>query len=425
MLTQVVSGEGTYAYGYDVMGRPSSLTYPDGHTRTQLYDDLGRITSRCYTYAGAVERCYTAQYDAVGNPTRMVDPDGADVFAYDALDRLTKVTREVGGAAVSVEDYAYNALGALKLNAGVALDHQRPRLDGAGLADAAVPATLGGQPVTLDLGGRVTSLRGTTFTWSGQGYVKQAQDPIPAAPEVYGVDTSLRRIAKLQGSTKEVYVYEGLDRVATLDQTGAVKEAYLFDGIDHPLRVTQGATATVAYYEVDLAGSVRALHATGGASLGGYRYTAFGQTLEDTTFVNQPLRWKARWFSPVAGGTYDVRARPWSPELGVFLSIDEYAFHDEKTTLWAWPGQNPVRFSDPEGRGTSGGGGSSDDYGDCKPQPGCPSCPSPPPNDSRRDTDHSHWPCPGAHTHHYRYEYNQSPDCKCHLKKIETHVTCG
>jgi RHS repeat-associated protein len=364
MLTQVVSGEGTYSYGYDVMGRQRSITYPDGHVRTQLYDDLGRITSRCYSYSGPTERCYTAEYDAVGNPTRMADPDGVDVFTYDALDRLKKVTREVGGVEVAVEDYDYNALGALKLNAGVPLAHQRPRLDGAGLADAAVPASAGGQPVSLDAGGRVTSLRGTSFTWSAQGFVRQAQDPVPAAPELYGVDSNLRRISKTQSGSSEVYVFEGVDRIATLAPNGTVKEGYLFDGIDHPLRIKITATGTTAYYELDLAGNVRGLRASGGASIGGYRYSAFGQTLEDTSSITQPLRWKGRWFSPVAGGTYDVRARQWSPELGVFLTVDEFAWFSERTTLWGWPGMNPIRFDDLFGRGGDappgpGGGGGS------------------------------------------------------------------
>ena len=124
---------------------------------------------------------------------------------------------------------------------------------------------------------------------------------------------------------------------------------YLFDGIDHPLRIKQGAT--IAYYEIDLAFNVRRLRASGGVDLGGYRYTAFGQTKTDTTTLAQQLRWKGRWASAVAGGIYDVRARQWAPELGVFLSIDEYEFHDMKSTLWGWPRQNPMAFADPQGRG--------------------------------------------------------------------------
>ena len=48
-------------------------------------------------------------------------------------------------------------------------------------------------------------------------------------------------------------------------------------------------TNTTAYFELDLAGNVRGLRASGGASLGDYRYSAFGQTLEDTTMITQPL----------------------------------------------------------------------------------------------------------------------------------------
>jgi RHS repeat-associated protein len=356
MATQAVSGEGTYAYGYDVMGRPSSLTYPDGHTRTQVYDDLGRITSRCYGYSGPTTRCYTASYDAVGNPVTMSDPDGADTLVYDALDRLKKVTRVASGV-TTVEDYAYNALGALKVNAGVVLDDQRPKLAGGGTADAAVPANVGGQAVVLDAGGRVTSLRGTTFKWAPDGTLHEADDPPPAVAETYGIDAHGRRFRRqLAGSPVEFYAYEGLDRVAIIGpnvgaNAGPVLESYLFDGIDHPLRIARpGASTNYDYYEVDLAGNVRGLRASGGASLGGYRYSAFGQTLEDTSLIAQPLRWKARWFSPVAGGTYDVRARQWSPELGVFLSVDEFEFHDRRSTLWGWAHQSPVRYRDPSGR---------------------------------------------------------------------------
>jgi RHS repeat-associated protein len=359
VATQTITGEGTYSYGYESMGRNDYLEYPDGHVRRQVYDDLGRITSRCYEYSGPVNRCYTAQYDAVGNPTRMTDPQGVDILEYDGLDRLKKVTREEpAGTVIAVEDYDYNKLGALKLNASVALDHQRPKLAGGGNADAAVPATVGGQAITLDAVGRITSLRGATFTWNKKGYLQQAQDPAPAVAEEYAVDAQMRRFAKVQGTAKEYYLYEGLDRVATLNTSGTVVETWLFDGIDHPLRIKQGATT--AYYELDLAGNVRALRGPSGTDLGSLRYTAFGQTLVDTTTVSQPLRWKGRWYSSIATGIYDVRARQWAPEIGAFLSIDEYAYHDIRSTLWAWPQQNPVALSDTTGR-------SGCDPGRCKP----------------------------------------------------------
>ena len=145
-------------------------------------------------------------------------------------------------------------------------------------------------------------------------------------------------------------------KLASVPRLASDAGFYLFDGIDHPLRIKITSSSTTAYYELDLAGNVRGLRASGGASLGGYRYSAFGVTLEDTTSITQPLRWKARWWSPVAGGTYDVRARQWSPELGVFLSVDEFDWFSETTTLWGWPGMSPSRYSDPRGRGSPGVG---------------------------------------------------------------------
>jgi hypothetical protein len=40
----------------------------------------------------------------------------------------------------------------------------------------------------------------------------------------------------------------------------------------------------------------------------------------------------------------------WSPALGSFLAVDEFVFQDPTSTLWGWPNQNPISFSDPSGR---------------------------------------------------------------------------
>jgi RHS repeat-associated protein len=351
LKTQTILGEGTYSYQYDALGRNNLLEFPDGHVRRQQYDLLGRINQRCYEYPNVTSnRCYGAEYDAEGNPTKLIDPEGEDRIEYDALDRVSKVTRVFTGGSNKVETYAYNALGALKTNAGVALDHQRPRLDGAGKADSPVPNSLGGKPVTLDKGGRVTALTGTGLTWDKQDHLFTVTEPAPAVPVAFKYDSYHRRIGRFQGGDQEFYVYEGDNRVGTINASNQLtKETYLFDGIDHPLRMQRG-TDTV-YYELDLAGNVRRLRGLNGLDMGGYRYTAFGETLDSPAAFDQPLRWKGRWYQNI-GGTeiYDVRARQWAPALGTFLSIDEYAYHDANSTLWGWPNQNPVKFRDPSGK---------------------------------------------------------------------------
>ena len=117
-----------------------------------------------------------------------------------------------------------------------------------------------------------------------------------------------------------------------------------------------------------------------------YRYTAFGEEYPaDATTpapsISQPLQWKGRWGSSLAGGIYDVRARQWSPGMGAFLQVDGFERHDLRSTLWGWPRQNPGRFRDPSGRDgviCPGGEGCSDPGDGGLPPGGPPGPPGPP-----------------------------------------------
>ncbi|MBK7582077.1 MAG: hypothetical protein IPI67_17955 [Myxococcales bacterium] len=94
------------------------------------------------------------------------------------------------------------------------------------------------------------------------------------------------------------------------------------------------------------------------SDLGGYKFSAFGRALAadagtpspvvDGVAFGQPLRWQGRWLD-AASGIYDVRNRQWSPELGAFVSPDEFGYATTTGTLWSWPNQNPFLFSDPSG----------------------------------------------------------------------------
>ena len=383
LLATMVAPEGTYSYEHDAAGRNRLLVFPDGHQREQAFDAQGRITSRCYRYPGqpAFDRCYTSEYDATGNPVRMVDPEGEDLLTVDALDRLTSVTRRVAGQADVVETLSYNALGALGSHAGSTLNTARPRLTGGGTAPSAIPASIDGRDVSIDGLGQVVGIGSETLSWtrSGQltGIVRAADE------ERYSYDAYQRRIARSRGPVggpfaSVYYTYEGPNIAQEVTMSpNALLRSWIYDGVDHPLRMRDsrpGAATPIAYYELDLAGNVRRLRAPGGADLGGYRYAAFGKQLAaDATTpaptVDQPMRWKGRWWSEFGGaaGTYDMRARIWAPELGVFLSIDEFAYHEASSTLWGWPGMNPAKYSDPSGRfaialpffGVAAGGGTS------------------------------------------------------------------
>lgn len=355
-----VQGEGDYVFTYDAVGRNTLLTYPGGFQRTQAFDHEGRLTDRCYAHPNATQRCYRASYDPVGNPLSLQDPEDTDTITYDNLDRLSTIQR--GNA---TQTYAYNALGALHQNDQTILDDQRPKLAGGGNASSAVPFTFNSTPVTLDGGGRITLLDGVNLKYSRRGALigaTKVSGPTTLG-EWYGHDPDGHRIARVVSSTtanvttfpdEEYFAWTGGNVVARLEKTGAVRQGFLFEGIDKPLRLRDAASNLKYYYELDIAGNVRRLRRTDGSDAGGYRYSGFGvqypaDQQTPSAQVDQPLRWKGRWWSDFAK-IYDVRARQWSPEIGSFTSIDEFAAFDETSTLWAWGNENPIRFSDPSGR---------------------------------------------------------------------------
>ena len=198
-------------------------------------------------------------------------------------------------------------------------------------------AKVNGVGVTVAAAGRITSLNGSTIAFDSQNKVTSITTG--ANTETYRYDGYDRRVARQPASGPvDYYVYEGANVVAVVDATldpqrgliVTVKDSYLYDGVDSPLRLARAGNRY--FYELDLAGNVRRLRGLNGADLGGYRYTAFGITKPvdvgtPAPSVDQAMRWKGRWFVDVAGGVYDVRARWWSPGLGSFLSVDEFAYH--------------------------------------------------------------------------------------------------
>ncbi|MES1178300.1 MAG: hypothetical protein ABUL62_28520, partial [Myxococcales bacterium] len=376
----------TAQYGYDAVGRNTSLVYPDGHQRTQVFDALGRLTSRCYDYNdGSPSHCYTAQYDAVGNPKVLTDPGMRREIGYDDLDRVTEVRRYVPANATTpayVESYVYNSLGAFSVYDGAVVDDQRPRLTGGGKASAGIPASYAGQPITLDIGGRVTSYNGQTFQYYNVQHALQSLT-VGGIRQTFVYD-ALQRLSNIhQGplndalpTSDDSYIYADLSSsisaVVVSPHTGTPPPAsddiartrfhIGYDRTDQPLWLT--GPANRYYFELDTLGDVRHLHsdATVGTlshpvgDLGGYSYSAFGKTLAVTdpgglvapTAVEQSFMWQGK--RQIAPNLYYSRARIWSADLGAFLQPDEYGFLTRGGTLWSWPGQNPFRWRDPSGR---------------------------------------------------------------------------
>ncbi|WP_431983262.1 DUF6531 domain-containing protein [Streptomyces qinglanensis] len=104
-------GGGTTTYGYDTVGNQLSVTSPEGRKTTRTFDQAGRavsVTSPRGNEQGADAADFTRRYayDAADRLTKVTGPDG-DVtsYGYDESGNLTTVT----DAAERVSSYRYDA----------------------------------------------------------------------------------------------------------------------------------------------------------------------------------------------------------------------------------------------------------------------------------------------------------------------------
>jgi|GEM_PF-6034310 len=230
--------------------------------------------------------------------------------------------------------------------------------------------------------------------------------------------------------------------------------------------------AGTQYYHQSRIYSVMALSNQSGQLAERYGYTPYGKrrvvspvgaTLAASAVGNQ-VGFTGRYHDGESGLTY-FRARYQDAELGRFVSRDPMGFADVQVRgtgvlrmgrvepaslggLYRFAGSNPAKWLDPLGLETEAEclRRSEKNCRDhcvraCVPsvcealcmdamktecQRTCIPCPPPGPPYSAIDRTHSHWPCKGAHIHHYVPEVNQIPypNCKCTYKDREVGVTC-
>lgn len=117
---EVVVGE--FAYAYDAVGLPESITYPEdtdivaefkSSSSARGWNENGQLTHLRYLKSGVPIREFEFDYDAAGNRTKQIDISSAGTFewkySYDYLDRLSKVEKKTGaGPMLEMSIYAYD-----------------------------------------------------------------------------------------------------------------------------------------------------------------------------------------------------------------------------------------------------------------------------------------------------------------------------
>ncbi|MDD4018291.1 MAG: RHS repeat-associated core domain-containing protein [Kiritimatiellae bacterium] len=326
-------------------------------------DILDRVTNITYrTAGGGLVRSFAYAYDLSGLITQQVTEagDGQTVtnsYAYDGLGRLVSESFTQSGTNALTQfsyDLAGNRLSVSSEFSVVNNTYTHNRLT----------AASDGTSLAYDAAGCVTSIVSASSASSARKLTWNAQRQLVSVStngvfaESYAYDALGRRVSTTDSSGTVFHIYDGDECAADVDADGNPLRSYAWGpGIDDLLAVTvYSSDATNTYYaSKDQLGSVHALVDASGSVVESYSYSAWGEAtilssglspLPSSQFGNRYL-FQGREYS-FATGLYNFRARWYEPRLGRWLSNDPIGISGG-LNLYAFCGNNPVNYVDPEG----------------------------------------------------------------------------
>jgi len=320
-------------FRYDEAGRPFNIIKGNGIKSTYLYDAAGRI-SAIEDPGNPDNSIFFYKYDANGNIVKAESVNGSQIFAYDALNRLTSWTDEVG----SITTYAYDAVGNLTKKGNKTYTY-----------NAANEITNSG--FACDSNGNVTSDGNFNYQYNSENQlVKVTKVSDGSTVATYEYNYRGLRVAKTTADGTIRYHWDDKDRlVRESDASGNTIALYTYAG-DQLISIEKGGA--IYYTHTNFRGDILAITDANQQRVATYKYGPWGELIGKTGTFDIPIRYAGYYFDAETG-MYYLKARYYSPELGRFLTKDTFKGFNENPqslNLYAYCNGNPVMNVDPSGQ---------------------------------------------------------------------------
>lgn len=244
----------TTGYTYDTVGNLLSLTDPNGHASTFIYDALNRLTKA----EDAAQQITTSAYDAQGNLITLTNPRGfATTFTYNAANRLASST----DALTQTIRYAYDHNGnltSLTDPQGIVTGYAYNVLD---RLESLTQNVVEGAASTSEQ--NVT----TRFEYDLNGNLRFVHDPRGTYVTEHQYDAANRRVLTIDAEGGQtVSSYDKVDnRISVTDANGHTT-ATTYDGLNRPVRLTNAEGHHVDFAYDRLGNLITLTDARGNAS---------------------------------------------------------------------------------------------------------------------------------------------------------------
>lgn len=203
--------------------------------------------------------------------------------------------------------------------------------------------TFGGQSLTYDLNGNLTSDGSTTYTWDARNRLVSLSGPGVTASFQY--DPLARRTRKVVNATTTDFLHDGVNPVQEL--SGASPLANILTGLGVDEYLTRTDSAGSRHFLTDALGSTVALTDPAGTVQTQYTYEPFGATTATGPTSGNSFQYTGREHDGT--GLYYYRARYYHPTRQRFISEDPIGLLAGDMNFFAYVRNNPLTFVDPLG----------------------------------------------------------------------------
>ena len=218
----------------DDLGRPLTVTYPNGEAWRLSYDAAGRVTSLS---GQGLTRTY--QRDSAGRVLTVADARAGRTswvtYSYDPSGQISEMSTSTGERT----KYAYGSCGELKRIEGPLGKTEYTYEIANQLAPLRVDVRTGPLRTALsyDRLGRVTQVR---------QYLQGVRDGLDRTVK-YGYDAVGNTVAITGPDGTSTYAYDALDRLTGYEDPSGLRTAYAYDAVGNRTSLAVGSSAPVLY----------------------------------------------------------------------------------------------------------------------------------------------------------------------------------